>query len=232
MDTLILVFSLPIKAICVKITYCYINHMKVFFTGSQRGREKYGKAYSKLEAVLKTNDLEYISPQSHKYSDILEKQAMKGLTEEEVHYLFISRGIELSDATIIEASMDTFRLGHEATLSLIHNKPVLCLSQHRDYSKAIKHPSFYSGQYDTLDELESIVIDFVNEVKSKLLSIRFNGMMSPKQKAFIEWLGKEEGKSISEVIRDLIDNKMIDSDKFEKDFSWLSQKYLKTKKGK
>lgn len=54
--------------------------------------------------------------------------------------------------------------------------------------------------------------------------------MSPKQKAFNEWLGKEEGKSISKVIRDLIDNKMTNSEKFENDFNWLSQKYLKSKK--
>lgn len=201
--------------------------MKIFFTGSQRGRNEYGSAYIKLEKVLKANSIEYISPQSHRYEDLLEPKITKDISQEEVHYLFISRGIELADATIIEASMDTFRLGHEATLSLIHSKPVLCLSQHRDYSKAIKHPSFYSEQYQTLDELEEIVLNFINEVKSKLLSIRFNGMMSPKQKAFIEWLGKEEGKSISEVIRDLIDNKMIDSEKFENDFNWLSQKYLK-----
>ncbi len=184
----------------------------------------------RLEEILKSNTIEYISPQSHKYEYLLEPKATKGITQEEIHYLFVSRGIELADAAIIEASMDTFRLGHEATLSLIHNKPVLCLSQHRDYSKAIKHPLFYSGQYVTLEELEVIVLNFINEVKSKLLSIRFNGMMSPKQKAFIEWLGKEEGKSISEVIRDLIDTKIIDSEKFDKDFNWLSQKYLKSKK--
>jgi hypothetical protein len=203
--------------------------MKVFFTGSLRGREQYGLAYTKLEDILKSNGLEYISPQSNSYADIIEDKLLKDISLDEAHYLFISRGIELADAIIIEASMDTFRLGHEATLALIHNKPVLCLSQNRDYSKSIKHPSFYSRQYKDLDELEVVVLDFVNEIKSKLLSIRFNGMMSPKQKAFIEWLGKEESKSISEVIRDLIDNKMADSDKFEKDFDWLSRKYLKSK---
>jgi|GEM_PF-477596 len=201
--------------------------MKIFFTGSLKGKGQYGGAYNKLEEILEMNGIEYISPQSHKYEDILSPKIIKKMSNEEVHYLFISKGIELSDAIIIEASIDTFRLGHEATLALIYNKPVLCLSQNRDYSKAIKHPSFYSEQYKTLKDLQTSILKFIEGVESKQLSIRFNGMMSAKQKAFIEWLGREEGKSISEVIRDLINNKMKVNDNFEKDFDWFAQKYVK-----
>jgi hypothetical protein len=204
--------------------------MKIFFTGSQRGRPQYGEAYTKLQRILEESNIEFISPQSHKYLDILDQKSIKKLSEDEIHYLFVSKAIELVDAVIIEASMDTFRLGHESTLALIYNKPVLCLSQHRDYSKSIRHPSFYGAQYSDLDDLEIKVKKFTREVESKLLSIRFNGMMSPRQKSFIEWLGREESKSLSEIIRDLIDSKMAESVKYEDDFGWLSEKYLKSNK--
>ena len=74
----------------------------------------------------------------------------------EHHYNFIRQSIASSDAVIVESSYQDFQIGHETTLALLYNKPVLCLSQIVDHSKFITHPLFNAVRYIPGKETEHV----------------------------------------------------------------------------
>lgn len=199
----------------------------IFYSGSITDYEKNIQTYDLFKSVANEQKVKYISVHDEGYDEVLGSKATLGQTPEERHYLFVNKSISIADASIIEVSRDTFRLGHEATLTLMHSKPVLCVSRKRDYSQYIKHPLFYAYMYESVDELREVFINFIKEVENNSLTVRFNGMLSPHQKLFLDWLSKHENRSVSEIIRDLIEREMKNRRGFKSDHKWLIRKYLK-----
>lgn len=198
----------------------------IFYSASLSDYEKNIEIYELFKLVVGELSFEYISAHKEKYDEILGSND-EDLTLEEKHYVFVNKSISQSDACIIEASKDSFRLGHEATLALIYDKPVLCLSRKRDYSKYIKHPMFTAYKYDSMEALKSVLINFMKDVEKRSLTVRFNGMLSPQQKLFLEWLSQRDNKSASEIVRDLIKQKIDVTKEFEEDYKWLTRRYVK-----
>ena len=191
--------------------------MKVFFTGTKDPNSKHYTYYKKILDILIKSSIEVTSVETEPYYDLLNKDLIRDKPQDEVHYMYTKKGMSRASAIIIEATEDDFRVGHEATLALLYNKPVLCLSRDKDYSQYIKHPKFYSKKYRTEEDLEKIIKSFLKEMKNKYLSVRFNGFLSPEQKNFLEWYGSKSGKNISEVLRDLIDEKMTQNPDYYED---------------
>lgn len=202
--------------------------MKVFFTASYKGKKTHQKNYNKIIEVLEKNKVEIISLELQKYEDLLSKSDLKKLTEREIHYLFVRKGIYKARAVIIEASIDNFRLGHEATLALLYNKPVLCLSDNRDYTKYIKDPGFYAKRYKKLSDLESLIQKFLKEVRNKYLSVRMDVTVGAEHKNFIKWYAERENSNVSEVIRDMINNRMKQTKEYSEDIKKLDLKRNKS----
>lgn len=191
--------------------------MKVFFTASYRGKSELQTTYDKIVNTLRSYDVEVISREVLKYTDLLTQNEIEAASDDdEAHYLFVKKGIRSADAVIIEATYNAFSLGHESTLALVYNKPVLCLSTKEDYTHKIRHPKFFARKYTNVDDLELIVANFIRDMKNKHLSIRFNGFISSEQKTFLDWYSKKNKRTVSEVIRDLIDKEISEnSDYFD-----------------
>lgn len=188
--------------------------MKVFFTSSLEGKKQFQDCYDSIIETLAKNRVEVISREIQEYESLLNPKSIEGLSPDEIHYKFVKKGISLANAVVIEASLSKFQLGHEATLALLYNKPVLCVSQAKDYSIQIKHPKFYAQKYKTKKDLEVIIKDFVDELENKYLSVRFNAFLSPEQKTFLDWYGERNKMNASEVVRELIDRKMQETPEF------------------
>ena len=189
--------------------------MRIFFTASYSDKEKNQKTYDKAVETLERLGCEVISLEVQSYEDLLGKPAVKALKKNEIHYMYVKQGIQSSNAVVIEATRDNFRLGFEAALALVYNKPVLCISQEKDYSKYIKHKNFFSKKYTAEAELTAILREFVDEVRDKHISVRFNGYFTPEQMNFLKWISKHRGKNVSEAVRDLIQEELDDSRDYE-----------------
>ena len=188
--------------------------MKILFTASLPGNEQYSEDRNRIIDILQKNHIEVLTLDKESYSDLLEEKNIIGKSEAEIYYMYIRKAISLAQAVIVDANVDSFKLGHETTLSLVYNKPVLCLSSNNDYSDFIKHPNFFARQYSSKNDLDRIINTFIREVKHKYLSVRFNGYLSPKQKHFLDWYADKYKKNTSEIIRDLIDKKISESDDY------------------
>lgn len=179
--------------------------MKIFFTASYRGKQKYQKEYDKILAKLRNLDLEIISPELGNYKSLLSEIELENIKEEhELHYLAIKKGIVWANAVIIEISEEDFQLGHEATLAIQINKHVLCLSLHEDYSKKIINRYFHAGKYNDFS-YEILIEEFVDKISQEELRNRFNLFLSDRQKASLENSAKEIGVNMSEYLRMLLD---------------------------
>ncbi len=185
--------------------------MKIFFTSSYREKSRLQSTYDKIIEVLKKSKVDIISREVQDYGDFLDKKLMKGKSPEELHYMFVRKATLEADAVIIEASSDSFQLGHESGLALVYNKPVLCLSEKWDYSRKIRHPVFYAKEYKTEKQIEEYIEEFLKSVENLQYSVRFNMRLSPAQKNFLDLLGQKTNKTTSEIIRDLIQKEMTDN---------------------
>lgn len=179
--------------------------MKIFFTASHSGKLAYQDYYDKILEVIQKHNCEVISLEVQKYEDLLSKSFIKSKSLEEVHYAYIKKGMHTSDAIIIEASVGKFRLGYEAALGLMFNKPVLCVSSNKDYAEQIKNPNFEAAQYSTKEGLEEVVSEFIKYVTKKSKPVRFHGYLTSEQKNFLDWYTEHSKKNASEVIRELLD---------------------------
>ncbi|KKU31979.1 MAG: hypothetical protein UX44_C0002G0012 [candidate division WWE3 bacterium GW2011_GWA1_46_21] len=182
--------------------------MKVFFTASYSGKKDYQGMYDVVVKVLKDAGCDVVSLEVQNYANLLGAAAIKDLPENEKHYLYIRKGIGIANAVIIESSVDNFRLGFESALSLVYNKPVLCLSMNKDYSNYIKNRDFHAYKYSDAKDLEQKVHDFILEVKKKHFSVRFNGYLTPSQMNYLKGKSKKTGKTVSELIREMVQSEL------------------------
>ncbi len=156
--------------------------MKIFFTSPYDGKKIYQPSIDRILKTIESTGATIISPEkSREYFDAFREENIKKLGDSDrIHYEFIRQGIANADAVIIEASFEDFRVGHEATLAIIYKKPVLCLSQKKDYGKLIRHEAF-QGELYTDKNLESIILEFLKGVSHNIRSKRNNSLTTQKK---------------------------------------------------
>lgn len=182
--------------------------MKIFYTASFYGKSEYQIFYTLVLKAIKKTGVEVVSTEEGTYMRVISwKQLRKNFKQKEKHYLAIRKGIEEADAVIIEISKEDFQLGHEATLAIMNKKHVLCLSVHEDFSNKIYNKYFHGAQYSP-DTVDSIVSAFIAKAKRMKYSERFNLMLSPKQVHYLAKKANEKGVSMSEVVRQVVEEKM------------------------
>ena len=143
--------------------------MRVFFTTPYRGKQHYQPFIDEALAVLRKKKAVLITPEDQpQYQVALEKLELEGWSAEQAHYAYILHGIAEADIVVMEASQESFRVGHEATLALLYSKPVLILSQHVNYSQYIPHELLFGAQYQTKKELRSALLEFLDKADDYL----------------------------------------------------------------
>ncbi len=178
--------------------------MRIFYTASYFGKEKYQTLYDLVRKTIESTGVELISPEIGNYLSVLEEKDYKQKSKKKLHYEAIRRGISNSQAVVIEISHEDFQLGHEATLTIMAKKPVLCLSIHEDFSKKIVNPYFFAAKYNEYN-IEEIVSNFIKRIEKESLDHRFNLFLSKRQTELLETASKKAGMNNSEYIRMLID---------------------------
>jgi len=167
--------------------------MKVFFTASYHGKAKFQKNYNIIIDSLKSHKIIVLSFESKKTIN------NKNLHKEIVHF------IKKADFVLIECSVNSFKLGHEATLALLHNKPVFCISQEGELTEYIKLPMFHSFTYKTVRNIPFLIDSIVKLYTNRYKTERINLLLNSSQKAFLVDKAQQENKSVSSLIREIID---------------------------
>lgn len=179
--------------------------MKVFYTASYYGKDKYQKQYDWVRSAIKATKVELISPEEGNYLSLLsEKEKIDLGDHKKIYYEAIRRGIDWADAVILEISQEDFQLGHEATLAIQAKKYVLCLSVHEDFSQKIANRFLKGAKYGELT-VDEIVENFLKEASKNLLSQRFNCFLSASQTKFLETVSQKKQVNKSEYLRGLIE---------------------------
>lgn len=183
--------------------------MKVFFTGSFYGKQQYQLYYDHILSILENNNISVLSLERKNYlNKFLSKHNIND------HYRIILNMIKLCDACIIETSVDSFRLGHEATLALSYYKPVLLLSTSKDYSLYISHKLIKAKYYQSITDLTKYINEFISTINSDSYSERINIKINKEQKKFLDSIKADTNNSYSEYIRKLINKEINKTYKF------------------
>lgn len=194
--------------------------MKIFLTVSKTGMSKFEKSYVAVLEELKVQgaQVETTFLKTH-LNKMPELKAIINLSTSEdtyryVHDSAVRQAILRSDGVVIEASFPSFRLGFEAFFAVSVQKPVLVLSQYRNYGHLIDQPHFFGAKY-TLFTLPDEVEKFLRYIRRYKLRNRFNLFISDNQKLHMEKAAVRYNASKSDYIRRLIDKDMapLESDK-------------------
>lgn len=179
--------------------------MNVFYTASYFGKKQYQAEYDLVLRTLEAFGVSLLGTEVGNYQELLDDKTRERLQNqpELLHYEAIRQGIHRADAVVIECSYEDFQLGHEATLSLIEKKPVLCLSVHEDLSQRIFHPYFFGARYGQ-KTIRREVQNFLARVRDLTLTKRFNMFLYPHQVVYLQEAAKREGVNMSEYVRKLI----------------------------
>lgn len=179
--------------------------MRVFYTASHYGKDKYQQYYDLVLKAIKKNDVELLSPEVGNYLSVLKLQDYAKIrSKKKLHYEAIRRGIAWADVVILEISHEDFQLGHEASIAISNKKPVLCLSIHEDFSKKIPGPYFQGAKYNSYN-VDIIIEEFLGKNKKEALNTRLNIFLSKKQLEKLSNSAKGLGMNNSEYLRYLIE---------------------------
>lgn len=187
--------------------------MKTFFTFSRSALEKHPEVFARVLSELEKQNIEVETtvrkdhfPPEFKNID----KTVISLSEDKYRYVHdksIRQAIFRTDAVVIEASYQSFRLGFETFYALSQHKPVLVLSKFRNYSNLIDQPHFFGAKYTNFtlpDEIEK----FKRHVENYKLRNRFNLFISDNHKQHLEKSAKHHSVSMSDFVRKLIEKDM------------------------
>lgn len=124
-----------------------------------------------------------------------------------------------SDVVIAEGTISSFSVGHQITLALNKNKPVLFLSYKSKDDKSYFRNGFIDGIKTPLlsaitynnSNLKDVLEDFFNKNKHGL-SVKFNIVLTKFIDNYLDWASFTYKTNKSEYIRQVI-QKHMDSDK-------------------
>ena len=110
----------------------------------------------------------------------------------------------------------TVHVGHELTLALDYNKPVLAL-----YEQGKRPILFWGLEEDKFAVEEYTPDNLVEVIKSSLdflmdqVDTRFNFFISPKHQSYLDWISKERKIPRAVFLRDLIEREMDKDEEFK-----------------
>lgn len=142
--------------------------MKVAFIVPFAGKQQYQRDYDDIFRAIEAAGATVLGPENKKsrlYREVISQDSrLHGRSR--AHYDFVRKSILDSDAVVVEASYEDFRVGHETTLALLYRKPVLALSQRLDLGGYIHHPDFTGVRYRP-SQARDVVATFLDQVRRR-----------------------------------------------------------------
>ncbi len=128
-----------------------------------------------------------------------------------------TRGLEYSDFLVAEISYPSVGVGFLISYAVMKKKKILCLYKeniHKTISAfitSIPKNKITIKKYDN-ESLEPILSEYFAKTKPFKLH-KFNFIISQKIKDYLDWLSQDSTISLSEKLRNIVEEKIIDTDK-------------------
>lgn len=181
--------------------------MKAYFTASMSGKGRFGDNYKAIVSTLQSLDVdvfeETIEPSAeYVYKEISDEDKV-------TYYKKIVKWMNQVDIVVCEASNPSLSIGHEISLALEKNKPVIVL-----YSEG-EAPHFLVGvqsdkllvQKYNLNNLEDKLKEGLEYAASQQ-DTRFNFFVSPRIATYLDWISKLQKVPRAVYLRGLIKEAM------------------------
>ncbi|MEX0896394.1 MAG: hypothetical protein WDZ94_05705 [Patescibacteria group bacterium] len=179
---------------------------KVTLVSSVRNRGAVLESITAIVDILEKNNI----PIFHDHVTQTSQSQLESQSDEKNLDFFnqVIRLIRGSDIVISECSVESFSVGHLLTRAMELNKEVIIF-----YRSTSKKPNMYPFlrskkniylvDYQTIDELKELVLDYVNYAQHSMF-VRYNIMLSQEITSYLKWIARSQGTSRSVFIRDLI----------------------------
>lgn len=189
--------------------------MKIYFTGSLHNENINSKLYERI--------VKFLEKEGHvvQYEHILAREVkdleVQTLAERKEYYHKLNKWLSSCDAVVCEISYpSTINIGHELTLALDKDKPVLALyQQDREPGilQGIDSDKLILTDY-TIDKIESVIKYGLDEITDKI-DVRFNFFISPRIGHYLDWISKKKRLPRAVYLRKLIEEDMKRNKDFE-----------------
>lgn len=136
-------------------------------------------------------------------------------------YAKVLEAIDQADVSIIEYTVPNFSSSHQITYSLQKRKPTLVLRLRKDnsfadsYIEALESRLLTIKNYN-LKNYKEIIDEFIGFCKIEIGFSRYNIVLENTHKYFLDWAANKYQKSRSQIIRDLISQKMKKDQAYKK----------------
>ena len=193
--------------------------MKVYYIAAIYAAEKYKTSYEGLNKVLQKHDPALVNENFFGLSLEKLKNPRTGDSREQ-HYKKVLASIKKADLIVAEVSYpSSINVGHEITLALEFEKPVLALYSEGNspmFLEGYQSDKFILAPYSLtkISDLDRIINSSIKKLM-KAIDIRFNFFVSPKISTYLDWVSKEKRIPRSVYLRKLIEEDM----RKEKDYS-------------
>ncbi len=195
--------------------------MKVHFACSTSELEIYGKNYTDICNAIKlqghTITRDWIDNALMTLKDY--KKGKHKIDRVDIY----NRSVEsllASDFVVIEGTISSFSIGHQLTLALSKNKPVLFMI-YRDikdgknklqasFVHGISSPLLKVSKYSSEEDIKDILKDFLNNNSS--VATKFNIVLNKEIESYLDWASFYHKVNKSEFIRNLISKHMKEVD--------------------
>jgi len=189
--------------------------MKIYFTGSLHNKNIDPELYLKIVNLLKNEG--HVVQYDHIIDKAINTLETQTVVQRQEYYRKLSKWLTNCDAVVCEISYpSTINIGHELTLALDKDKPVLALYQEG------REPGIIQG----IDSEKLILADYTEDTISQVLKygleeisgqidVRFNFFISPKIGNYLDWVSKKKRIPRAVYLRRLIEEDMKKNKDFE-----------------
>lgn len=190
--------------------------MKIYFSAPLAGREELDKNYKAIVNVLKEWGHNVVADHvlkedSAKLESVTDSYRFQ-------YYKRMVKWISESDLIVAELSHPSGSIGHEVTIALEKDKPVIALyfkGRGPQILLGIKSDKLQIVKYD-LDNLKIQLEKALSKSKGKM-DIRFNFFVSPEINEYLDWISRVKRTPRAVYLRDLLEKDMAKTKDFKKD---------------
>lgn len=138
-------------------------------------------------------------------------------------YKKVLKAVEKADVVVVEGTVGSFSVGHEATLALQKEKPILFLVNSSAKEKSFLHDYFIDAAKPSLVMKAEYNTSNAKSILEKFFTLykgggqfRFNLMLDKDVRDYLNWASRFYQKTKSDIIRDLVRTEALKNNDYTK----------------
>jgi hypothetical protein len=180
--------------------------MKVYFLGSIKGKNKYLRYYELIVNELRKQGHTVVENTLNPEEDYVYSLDQD---EKVAYYKKITGWINSADVIVAEVSYQSLSLGHEVTLAVEREKPVILLytgGNEPHLLQGMTSDKMIISQYDESD-VAVVLRQLLGDARDQM-DVRFNFFVSPQIVSYLDWISQKRRMPRAVFLRRIIEEEM------------------------